>query len=204
MNYLLESVNSIISIDNWKELIDLFINNKLNREDPNFELIFHFITDIRNHYKNYHEIPAELKDILEDEVSNELDSFLADSLKWYFDMELLRISEKKNNDFAKNIVNIIFYDYVLNVGIDPVEKIIDCFKNDDITRETVINAISAVNYYVYNSISKTISKENLSLTLQNNSDLSKETSDCLASLVNDNRLELKLNLILNNMNEQEV
>lgn len=204
MNYLLESVNSIISIDNWKELIDLFINNKLNREDPNFELIFHFITVIRNHYKNYHEIPTELKDILEDEVSNELDSFLADSLKWYFDMELLRISEKKNNDFAKNIVNIIFYDYVLNVGIDPVKKIIDCFKNDDITQETVINAISAVNYYVYNSISKTISKENLSLTLQNNSDLSKETSDCLASLVNDNRLELKLNLILNNMNEQEV
>ncbi len=203
MSNLLESVKAITSIDNWKELIDLFINNKLNRDDPNFELIFHFITDIRNQYKKCHEIPSELKDVLEDEVSNDLNSFLADSLKWYFDMELLRIAEKKSNDFVKDIVNIIFYDYVLNVGIDPVEKIINCFKDDDITRKTVINVISAVNYYVYNSISKTISKDNISLTLQNNSDLSKETSDCLASLVNDNRIELKLNLIINNMNEQE-
>ena len=91
----------------------------------------------------------------------------------------------------------------MNVGVEPRVKIIEELGEQDDILPSVNSLLQAMDYYVYNSIAQTINEDNISVTFQKNSDISPAASDYFAKLIYEHRIELKLNLILKNMNTED-
>lgn len=203
MSTLLQTVANLRQIDNWQNILNQYLNRELDAEQPSFKIMREGVFDFREHYKVNQEIPSDIKEILGDELSDKLEKFLSESLRWYFDLELLRKIEKEHNEQTENIINLVFYDYILNVGIEPSVKIMEKLGKKEDILPSVIPLLQAMDYYVYNSIARTINKENIAVTFQKNSDMSPAASNYFAHLIYENRIELKLNLILKNMNVED-
>lgn len=203
MSTLLQTVTNLTQIDNWQNILNQYLNRELDAEQPSFKIMHEGVLDFREHYKVNREIPSNIKDTLGDELSDKLEKFLSESLRWYFDLELLRKIEKEHNEQTENIINLVFYDYILNVGIEPSVKIMEKLGKKEDILPSVIPLLQAMDYYVYNSIAQTINEDNISVTFQKNSDISPAASDYFAKLIYEHRIELKLNLILKNMNTED-
>lgn len=195
-------INNIILLkennENWKELFAQYIDDKDIEENVEKQII-EIIDGISAIYKTTKEIPKEILEVIDDEeIAARIDDFIGEILAWYFDLELLRMTQEEDVEKAKKLAEIIFLEFILYKGATPAVKICDLFGGPEkCDAKLVAKLITALSFFADSSIENRASQENISLKLKDTGDIREEVCESFSKILFENRIEYKLNLIMN-------
>ena len=191
--------------DNWKNLMTQFMDGELEEKDDSYQEVLSVFRGIREIYKDKSSIPEEICEEIDDkELAELIDKYVKDSLDWFFDLSLLRDLQSDNEDIAVNLISIIMNEYIIHKGINGKKKLIDILeptsKYDD---ATIVGLINALGHFTRESITNSLTNECMKTSISVDGAISEKLSQQIADLIWENRIELKMDFIIYQLEDGE-
>lgn len=204
---MLEKIKKLIAAINaefpgWLELIDenQDFSEKCAPELKNkfFELVFAIKELCIEQEKNVQEILKN--EDLEKRMADVIEKHVNNSMIYYNMLQPIRNLSFQNQESAKEIIYDIFENYILRLDYEIYERY-EYFNSEDENRvKRIFSAIDRLtDYYVERLLVKKEVKNDFS----EETGISEEVCEYYAQLYEENFKELRLNLILNKLNDLE-
>lgn len=182
----------------WKDLMINFLDGEIEDTDDLYNDVFSIFYEIREIYKTTENIPESISKELDDsELVTMISDHIKNSLVLYFDLSLLRDLQKDYTDIAKNLVSIIMEEFIFHTGIDGNGRIQKLLEPTSMYDEKAVNGtISALAHFTQISIINNLTNEGIKTNIEVEGSLSEKISTMIADLIWRNRIELKMDYII--------